>query len=585
MSGRLPNAWVDEVIARADIVDLVSTYLPLKRSGRNFVGLCPFHNEKTPSFSVNRENNVYHCFGCKAGGNVAQFIMEMEHLSFTDAVLYLAKQLNIPQPIAEYNPQKERERSQREKLYAINREAAQHFHDRLFSPQGSRALDYLHGRGIDDTLIRRFGLGASIDAWTDLMDALLQKGYKVEDLAQAGLVHMREERAYDVFRDRVMFPIIDRNGNTLGFGARAMGEVQPKYLNTQETQVFSKRQGVFGINLLRRQRDLKRILLVEGYMDVLALNQYGITGAVATLGTALTPEQARLMKRYAPQVWIAYDGDEAGQMAAMRALEVYEQEFIPASVLQFPDGLDPDELLRQRGAAAFEAVRPQSANGFRLGRLRKGFDLQAPESNSAYATAGCELIATVEDPIERENLLRRLVQETGYDKQVLADQVDMSRRKVRKPAQQLPKPIKPERRRLSGDRPSDNQAERQLLGLLATGYLPAGLVKVDDFETELLRDFAQMLLEGMSPARILGECEDVAAQSLASELFTPRVDVDRPGALSAAESCLHLLRTQRLDKRISEIKRQLSQMEGGEYLQSLQEIQRLSAELKQLKLS
>lgn len=585
MAGRLPTAWVDEVVGRADIVDVVSAYLPLKRAGRNFVGLCPFHSEKTPSFSVNRENNVYHCFGCKAGGNVAQFVMEMERLSFPDAVLHLARQLNISPPIEEYNPQRERERSRRERIYQINREAAQLYHDTLFTPEGKAALDYLHRRGIDDPLIRRFGLGASSDAWSVLLDRMLEKGFKAEELVLAGLVHARENHHYDVFRNRVMFPIIDQYGNTLGFGARALGDAQPKYLNTQDTPAFNKRNSVYGINFLRNQRDLSRIILAEGYMDVIALSQYGVSGAVATLGTALTAEQARLMRRYAPQVWIAYDGDEAGQMAAMRALDIFERENIPAKVLRFPDGLDPDDLLRQRGAEAMEAVPALSAGEFRLARLKMGYDLGKPEQVSDYAAEACDqVIAPVEDPIEREDLLRRLAAETGYEKAILAERTDMARSK-RKGAQARPPAIRPRPRRQGNGISADSMAERSLLSLLASGYLPEGLIKAEDFECEPLRAFAEQLLDGRSPAQILSDCEDEASKSLASELFSAQMEIDRESALSAAENCLLTLRRQRLDFRITTMKRDLSLMDGSQYLQALKDIQELTLELKGLKLT
>lgn len=586
LSSRLPSGWVDDVISRADIVDVVSAYLPLKRQGRNFVGLCPFHAEKTPSFSVSQENNVYHCFGCKAGGNVVQFVMEMERLSFPDAVRHLARQMNIPLPVEEYDPRAEQERNRRQRMLELNRAAAQFYHDNLYSPAGKEALEYLHGRGIDDSLIRRFGLGASSDTWTSLMDAMEGKGYTREELQLAGLIHNRNGQQYDVFRHRAMFPIIDQYGGTLGFGARAMGKVQPKYLNTQDTILFNKRNGVYGINFLRSMRDLTRVILVEGYMDVMALSQYGIKGAVATLGTALTNEQARLIRRYAPQVWIAYDGDEAGQMAAMRAIEIFEKEEIPVRVMRFPDGLDPDDLLRQRGREAFEAIQPITASMFRMLRLKAEFDMSQQDGVSDYSTKACDtVIAPVDDPIEREDLLRHLAAETGYDKAILQERVDMARRQRKeKPdaAQALPR-LRP--KPIRGAPQEDSQAERRLLSLIASGYLPEDLVKAEDFESEQLRDFAGKLIAGQRPAKILSDCEDEQSKSLASELFSGALETDREKALEEAESCLRTLRAQRLGKRIDELKRDLGKMDSAEYQNALLEIQRLSQELNTLKLT
>ena len=353
MAGRFPTAWMDDFYSRVDIVQVVSAYVPLKKNGSRYWGLCPFHHEKTPSFSVNGEQNLYYCFGCKAGGNVVQFVEEMEHLTYREAVEYLAKQIHMPIPETQEDPDYERRRSQREQLLGANKAAARWYHAQLWLPENQRILDYLHKRGLDDGTIRKFGLGAAPEEWDALTRALEQQGYTQDELRLAGLTVVKQETRFDMFRSRAIFPIIDAQGQVLGFGGRAMGDAQPKYLNTSDTPVFNKRKGVYAANLLRKQRDLKRVILVEGYMDVVALIQHGVNGVVATLGTALTNEQARLLKRYAPEIWVSYDGDSAGQHAIMRALEIFEQEDIRARVLFFPDNLDPDEFIRQRGLDAF----------------------------------------------------------------------------------------------------------------------------------------------------------------------------------------------------------------------------------------
>ena len=297
MAGRFPTAWMDDFYSRVDIVQVVSAYVPLKKNGSRYWGLCPFHHEKTPSFSVNGEQNLYYCFGCKAGGNVVQFVEEMEHLTYREAVEYLAKQIHMAIPETQEDPDYERRRSQRERLLGANKAAARWYHAQLWLPENQRILDYLHKRGLDDGTIRKFGLGAAPEEWDALTRALEQQGYTQDELRLAGLTVVKQETRFDMFRSRAIFPIIDAQGQVLGFGGRAMGDAQPKYLNTSDTPVFNKRKGVYAANLLRKQRDLKRVILVEGYMDVVALIQHGVNGVVATLGTALTKAAKALCAR------------------------------------------------------------------------------------------------------------------------------------------------------------------------------------------------------------------------------------------------------------------------------------------------
>lgn len=584
MSGRFPTAWVDEVYGRADIVDVVSAYLPLKRQGRNYIGLCPFHNEKTPSFSVNRENNVYHCFGCKAGGNVVQFIMEMERLSYPDALLHLAQSMNIAPPVMVHDPRAERERSRRERLREANRDAARYYHERLYSPQGEEALAYLHKRGLEDPVIKRFGLGVSGNDWTELLDELSKKGYTKEELAAAGLIHLREKSAYDTFRERVVFPIIDMYGHTLGFGGRAMGDVQPKYLNTQDTLLFNKRQGVYAINLLRKQRDLQRVLLVEGYMDVIALSQAGVDGAVATLGTALTSEQARLMKRFAPEVWVAFDGDEAGQLATERALDILKREAIPAKVLAFPDGKDPDDLVRQGGKTAFDDILPIAGMRFRLHRLKDASQLATEEGLGAFTIKACDMIATVPDPIEREQHIRWLMSVTGFGRDVILAQVEKARAKAAGKASTEAMPRMRQRPARCEQEEVFSKAEQTLLTLLATGHLPEGMVQPEEFSSTLFASLAEKLLNGQKPIRLLEELEDQRHRAIVSEVFGAAQSITREQALTAAEECLLSLRAERLSAEIKRLTKEREGMGSSEGKRdALVDIMRLQDELKTLK--
>ncbi len=580
MAPLFPESWVDQVYQRANIVDVVSNYVTLKQKGRNHWGLCPFHNEKTPSFSVNPDNNVYHCFGCKAGGNVVQFVMEMEKLTYPEALRHLAKMYGLPPPPeTRPDPEEQRLRSRREWLMEANREAAQYYFDQLWQPQGQEALQYLHQRGVDDGVIRRFGIGASGSTWQSLLDYMSEKGFSQDDLHDAGLVVVKENHQYDQFRNRVMFPIINLFGQTIGFGGRALGDVQPKYLNTPDTLVFNKRSHVYGINLLKKQRGLERLVLVEGYMDVVALSQAGVQGVVATLGTALTAEQVRLMKRFSPEVHIAYDGDEPGQMAALRALDLMQQEGVRASVLMFPDGLDPDDLIRQRGLEAFKAIKPVPAMMFRLMRLERQFDLGLEDSQREFAKQACAMLKILHDPVEVDYYLGKISVKTGIAKDVLADQARVKNRAAaRKP---LARPAAASR----PAKPAADTAEAALAALLAGGKLPEGLVHVSDFEDELVKPLAEMLLAGRSPAEVMGNLGNEEERSLASAIFSRMTDLDTEQAVRAADECLQTIRVSKLNRRIAQLAEEVKSQEGSQQTVTLLLIQELQLELVKLKQS
>ena len=582
MAGRFPSAWMDELFARTDIVSVVSSYLTLKKDGRRYWGLCPFHNEKTPSFSVNADLNLYYCFGCKAGGNAVQFVMEMERVSFQEAVKILADRIHLPLPEMTEDPDYERRRSQRERLLSANREAARFYHDRLWQPEGEKILSYLHGRGLDDGTIRKFGLGASVDRWDDLTAYLEGKGFTRDELALAGLSVVKGDHAFDMFRSRAIFPIIDQHNNVLGFGGRAMGDAKPKYLNTADTPVFNKRKGVYAINLIRKIRDLKRIILVEGYMDVVAITQAGVSGAVATLGTALTNEQARLLKRYAPEIHLAYDGDEAGQHAIERALGIFESEAIPAKVLYFPDGLDPDEFIRQRGLEAFQAIRPMSSVAYRMQRLRLQNDLETQDGRTEYAKACARLLQKVREPVEMENYLELLSVQTGFSREVLLAQIGT-------PAAETPAPYNspPARENLSAKRPrvpEGYRTEQTLLALLATGKLPSGMIREEDFADETLRALAVRLLKGEAPSAIIADAENDQMRQAAGETFSLLTESEQENAAQIAQDCLRNLQIQRLQQQINAMTDLMRSAQTPEKrAEALREVAALSKELAQLK--
>ena len=579
MAGRFPTAWMDDFYSRVDIVQVVSAYVPLKKNGSRYWGLCPFHHEKTPSFSVNGEQNLYYCFGCKAGGNVVQFVEEMEHLTYREAVEYLAKQIHMPIPETQEDPDYERRRSQRERLLGANKAAARWYHAQLWLPENQRILDYLHKRGLDDGTIRKFGLGAAPEEWDALTRALEQQGYTQDELRLAGLTVGKQDTRFDMLRSRAIFPITDGQGPVLGFCGRAMGDAQPKYLNTSDTPVFNKRKGVYAANLLRKQRDLKRVILVEGYMDVVALIQHGVNGVVATLGTALTNEQARLLKRYAPEIWVSYDGDSAGQHAIMRALEIFEQEDIRARVLFFPDNLDPDEFIRQRGLDAFEHLRPLKAAEYRMQRAKEDLDLSDDDQRIEYAKRCAQILSKVREPVELETYLQTLAVQTGFSKDVLRQQMGLSIAEANN--------AKPPReriiRRRAGDAPAASMPEKTLIALLVSGLMPKDAVRDTDFDDPQLHMLAQKLLAGSSPAAILAECETEQQRVAYSEAFALNAEITQDNAAAVAEDCLRTIRQTRLQRQIDDIRAQLDTCGSAEKADMLKELLTLSNELARLK--
>lgn len=594
MASRFPAAWLDELRARADIVQIVSGYVPLKKNGHRYWGLCPFHGEKTASFSVDAEQQLYYCFGCKAGGSVIQFIMEIERLDFPEAVRFLADQLHMPLPQMENDPDWQRKRDQRDRLLSANREAARIFHQTLYTKEGEASLNYLKKRGLTDNVIRKFGLGAAPEKWDFLTQQLLQKGFTLEELRQVGLTVVKDEetlpdgtkrpkRAFDMFRNRAIFPIIDQYGNVLGFGGRILGEGQPKYLNTSDTPVFNKRLGVYAANLLRKERHLERVVLVEGYMDVVSLNQFGVTGVCATLGTALTNEQARLLKRFAPKVYLSYDGDSAGQHAILRGLDILEAEGIPARVLDFPDGLDPDEFIRRDGLEGFEKLPALSPATYRMRRLKDQHDLSTQEGRTEYAKACAQILKGLE-PVELENHLQQLMVQTGFSREVLMAQIGQTVPRVNE-AVQKPAAAAPVRRTPAADSTDDElRAQEMLISLLGTRRLPSDIISEQDFDDPLLKSLYTRLKAGDSPAALVDafqDREDIRARVGRLLLTPPSEDTDQ--LIRMAEDCLSSLRRKRIERQIKTIMQNVNSMTGEEKREAMMQVQQLSAQLNQLK--
>ena len=590
---RFPPAWLDELRARADIVQIVGQYVQLKKNGRKHWGLCPFHGEKTASFSVDGESQLYYCFGCKAGGSVIQFVMDYERLEFQDAVKHLADQLHMPLPQMETDPDYQRRRSQRERLLECNKEAARYFHQTLFTPAGQAALDYLKRRGLTDNVIRKFGLGAAPNGWDTLTKHLQEKGYTVEELKLVGLTVIKEatpatedspakpRRAFDMFRNRAIFPIIDQYGNVLAFGGRALGDVQPKYLNTSDTPVFNKRLGVYAANLLRKERHLQRVVLVEGYMDVVSLTQFGVPGVCATLGTALTPEQAKLLKRFAPAVYLSYDGDSAGQHAILRGLDILEAEGIPARVLDFPDGLDPDEFIRRDGKDAFDSLPALTPAAYRIRRLRSDYDLSTQEGRTEYAKA-CAAILSRLEPVERENHIQELMVQTGFTREVLLQQIGIS---IPQGQQHSLPPVVPTRMSPRRDSPAATQEARDeelLISLLSTGRIPRDIVSEEDFSDPLMQELFQRLGENASPASLVEmQSDEVVRARVSRILLTPPSD-NLDQLIHMARQCLSRNRLKRRTEELKALTRSMSGLTGDAKAEALKRAQQLTEEIKKL---
>lgn len=577
MAGRYPPQWLDELRARADIVKVIGSYVTLKKNGHRYVGLCPFHNETAPSFSVDEQKQVYHCFGCKAGGSVIQFVMDIERLSFPEAVAFLADQLHMPLPEMQNDPAYEKRRTLKERIYLANRTAARMYHQLLWQPESSAILHYLQQRGLSDAVIRRFGIGAAPPS-AQFGHRLMEEGFTEEELVQAGLMLRREGRTFDMFRNRAMFPIIDTYGNVLGFGGRAMGDAMPKYLNTSDTPAFNKRYTVFAANLLRKARGLTRVILVEGYMDVVALSQFGVEGVAATLGTALTPEQARLLHRFAPEVYIAYDGDRAGQKAILRGLEVLEGENVPVRVLDFPGGLDPDEFIRQEGLEAFQALKPISAVTYRMRREKERHDVSTEEGRIEYAKACAAILRGVKEPVELENHLRHLSVETGFSKEVLMQQIGAA------PPPKVVTAAKREGFRQKAREVSQvDWTARTLLAVLATGRLPKDSVSPEEFEDPLLRSLCEGLLAGESAASLMERQTDDHGRAAVGDILSLNTDLDDDGLMRMAQDCLKKMRKQRLEKALDLIQQHLPTLAGEERERETQRAFALTQQLLDLK--
>lgn len=425
-----PPAFLDELAARNPIEEVVGQYVNLKRSGSNLFGLCPFHGEKTPSFSVAPDKGIYYCFGCHKGGGVINFEMEIEGLSYPDAVRALAQRVGMEVPDDEEYQSRYRKQ---ERLWALSKEAARFFVSQLHAPAGAAGLRYAQSRGMSKGTLTRFGIGFAPDSWDSLCKAMRAKGYTDEELQGAGLVSVSQKNGnlYDRFRNRLMFPIIDVRGNVIGFGGRVMDNSTPKYLNSPETEIFNKRKNLFALNVAKKSK-LGYLILVEGYMDAIALHQYGFDCAVASLGTSLTEEHATLLSRYTEQVVLIYDGDEAGQNATKRAIPMLEKAGLQVKVLQMRDAKDPDEFLKKFGADRFRLLLEESSNRveYQLRAIQKKYDLSVDEDRVKFIGEAAELVSSLGSAVQREIYGNRVAEAGKISPEAMKIEVEKARKRL-----------------------------------------------------------------------------------------------------------------------------------------------------------
>ena len=519
---------IEEVVSRNDIVDVISGYIKLKKSGSSYVGLCPFHNEKSPSFSVSGTKQMYHCFGCGVGGNVITFVMEYENYTFPEAVKMLADRAGIALPVMEYSGEDRRERDIKTKLLEINKIAATFYYHQLKSPAGQSGLDYLKKRQLSDKTINTFGLGYAPQLTGDLYRMLKEKGYDDELLKESGLFTY-EKGIREKFWNRVIFPIMDINNKVIGFGGRVMGDGKPKYLNSPETKLFDKSKNLYGLNVARSSRK-NNLIICEGYMDVISMHQAGFNQAVASLGTALTPGHARLMKRYTDNVLITYDSDEAGVKAALRAIPILKEAGLSTKVINMRPYKDPDEFIKALGTEAFQERIDKAENSFmyEIGIIEKNYNRSDPESETAFEREVANKLVQFSEKLERDNYMKAVC------RQFMIPEDGMREMVIRIGSQGgiIPRQTQPVRR-MEPARKKKEDGIRQAEKILLTWMIEDGdiydkvseYIQPDDFIDPLFKDVASKVYEqyetgSVNPAAIIGSYSDGDMHSEIAAMFS-----------------------------------------------------------------
>lgn len=532
---------IEEIRLKNDIVDVISGYVKLQRKGSSYFGLCPFHNEKSPSFSVSPGKQMYYCFGCGAGGNVITFVMEYENYSFPEAVKFLADRVGVDLPEQEYNEEMKKQQDLKSRILDLNKMAANYFYFQLRQESGKLAMEYLKGRELSDETIKGFGLGYANKYSDDLYLYLKKKGISDELLSQSGLMNVDEKHGmYDKFWNRVIFPIMDVNGRVIGFGGRVMGDGKPKYLNSPETKVFDKSRNLYGLYIARTSRK-KNLLVCEGYMDVISLHQAGFKNAVASLGTALTTQHASLLKRYTEEVVLTYDSDEAGMKAALRAIPILKAAGLSAKVLDMKPYKDPDEFIKSLGAEAFQDRIDHAVNSFffEIDVLQKSYQMEDPESKTEFYNQVAKRLLEFEQELERENYIEAIAARYHVGFENLRKLVNrMAMKSISAPeVKQRPKNRNTEK--------EDGMLKSQKLLLTWLIENPGLFAQIkpyvgpDDFTTELYHTVAAMLFEqyesgALNPAKIINHFTDSEQQRETAALFNTSIRVETKEEMNKA---------------------------------------------------
>ena len=579
------QGFIDEVVEKNDIVDLISHYTTLKRVGNRFQALCPLHNDKkTPSFSVSPDKQLFHCFGCGAGGTAIHFIMAKENLDFMEAVRFLADRIGIPVPDFRSNTERVRAadiHNKKKRMYEINSEAGRFFYKNLISPEYSYALEYFRKRNLTNATIKSFGLGYAPNSWTSLIDFMKEKGYTEQELAEVGLAVRRDNGTYfDKFRDRVMFPIIDLRGNVIGFGGRIISDRDdaPKYLNSPETLIFRKKENLFAMNTAKNTTE-GQFLLMEGYMDVISLHQNGFTNAVASLGTAFTPQQAELLKKYADKAVLCYDSDEAGQKATDRAGEILREAGIKGRVLTVTGGKDPDEYINAKGADMFRLLvdNAESFIEYKIHKIEKQYNLDDTVEKFEFIEQIAKILANIKNDVEREIYIKQTARQTDISPESISAQVAALAGKNRAAA--AVRASREERRNfeirtgLRGniDQMRLNNAEKLVLNLMCEKevfQLVRDKLTPDDFSEGIHKKLAQIIFEKyengerINPISIISQFNE-GDIGVVSEILSDDKNVDNKKA--AVSMPLKTICEYRL-------KREEKALEGSDDTEKLQEI-------------
>lgn len=544
---------IEEVRSRNDIVSVISEYVKLQRKGSSYFGLCPFHNEKSPSFSVSPDKQMYYCFGCGAGGNVFTFIQEYENYSFPEAMKFLAERAGITLPEKEYSQEERRAQDLRTRILNVNKMAAKYYYYQLRTENGRQAMEYLKNRCLSDETIRSFGLGYSNKYSNDLYLYLKKQGVSDELLRESGLMNVDERKGmYDKFWNRVIFPIMDVNNRVIGFGGRVMGDGKPKYLNSPETAVFDKSRNLYGLNVARTARK-KSMLVCEGYMDVISMHQAGFKNSVASLGTALTTQHASLLKRYTDEVILTYDSDGAGIKAALRAIPMLKAAGISTRVLHMNPYKDPDEFIKTLGPEAFQERMDQAENSFlfEISILERDFDMHDPEGKTGFYQAAARKLMEFDQELERENYIQAVAERYHISFDSLRKMVNREAMRGAVPRREREEVVRPQKKREKED--GKKTSQRLLLTWLIEqkGLYEkiSAYISPEDFPDPLYREVAEKLFEQLktgevNPARILSAYEDAEQQREVAALFNATVRVETKAELEKAlnETILRVLR-------------------------------------------